>query len=781
MIDLTGVVIVVDRSQPSYLRHAAGELQGYVEEITGADVQVRTSVNVGSGTVIAIGPGIARQVVSDLPRNNLGEEGFVIRSVVKDGRSYLVVCGGSAKGTKHGVYELMTMIRSRGKTAYVEGPVDLTSKPSFALRGIHLNGWPFNYPYTFRKWPERDWERYIDILSAQHVNLFFIWPFMEMIPLPLSKQDEDYLREFRRVVDYAQKEHGMEVWMMQSANRVANSNCGVEDPRDRPYWKSDVQVDMNPADPEQFRKIMDSREALYRIVNNVDGVVTIDSDPGGWPGAPVSDWVKILNGCRKLLDKHNVHGSKAKLIAWLHLGWGRTGPVDFELPEGEIIKAIHTGCPEPTMFAAGWLPILSMCKEEGVIGRTVALPYSTIEGEPSYPATGLHFDKIKGILDSMSAFRQECAGAIGNAQTPLLQFPNVHFFLSTLWDHTYCGRGQEASLLELAALLYPENQALIANCFAALRSTDASRIEALAARLDTLVTQDKLGRPGVLARKLFPDRGIVARSLLAQLKFRAAQERVFSRVTMESSLPNDRGLITACLEAYLAWDHEHGWHEYWDKTQGWAHGWPLGRMSEDARFGRLISVLKQKLHDESGVDSLFADVAGRLNDSYGEESVTKFGIEPFKTAIRNARITLAQTATATASVVPKPDQYPPSAAVDGSLTTLYWPGALVTDNAEWLQLTWKDPQTIRKVVVHFLKHASMVGRTIHLQAVVAGFHPGQDETWQDFATTVIPDDASAAHSIATFELPSPVTLDRLRVVNLLDLYEVEVYSSESGA
>jgi hypothetical protein len=192
-------------------------------------------------------------------------------------------------------------------------------------------------------------------------------------------------------------------------------------------------------------------------------------------------------------------------------------------------------------------------------------------------------------------------------------------------------------------------------------------------------------------------------------------------------------------------------------------------MSENRRFGALASLLKQKLVDKAGVDSFLAEVAGELNAKYGEHSVSKFAIEPMRNAIEAAITTLAQSATASASVVPKPDQYPPSAAIDGSLTTLYWPGALVTDNAEWLQLTWKESQTIKKVVVHFLKHPSMVGRTIHLQKETK---PG---VWEDFATTVIPDDAKASHSVATFELASPITLDKLRVVNLLDLFEVEVY------
>ena len=146
----------------------------------------------------------------------------------------------------------------------------MRNKPSFAVRGIHLNGWPLNYPYAFRSWKEADWKKFIDIAWAQRINLFYLWPFMEILPVPLSAEDEAYLQEVHRVVDYAQNQRGMEVWIMQSANRIGTSDCGTPDPRFRPYWVSDCQKDMNPADPQQFERVLKSFEAFYKIVNNAD-------------------------------------------------------------------------------------------------------------------------------------------------------------------------------------------------------------------------------------------------------------------------------------------------------------------------------------------------------------------------------------------------------------------------------------------------------------------------------------------------------------------------------
>jgi hypothetical protein len=155
---------------------------------------------------------------------------------------------------------------------------------------------------------------------------------------------------------------------------------------------------------------------------------------------------------------------------------------------------------------------------------------------------------------------------------------------------------------------------------------------------------------------------------------------------------------------------------------------------------------------------------------YDNKAVAEGCIKPLKRAVLSAEPieSLAQKARASGSVVPDAARYPPSAANDGNKATLYWPGALVKNNTEWLQLTWSTPQTFDRVVVWFLKHPSMPGRTIRLQKEA---RPGQ---WEDFARTVIPDDPAAHHATAKFHLPMPVTLDKIRVVNLLDLFEIEV-------
>ena len=78
----------------------------------------------------------------------------------------------------------------------------------------------------------------------------------------------------------------------------------------------------------------------------------------------------------------------------------------------------------------------------------------------------------------------------------------------------------------------------------------------------------------------------------------------------------------------------------------------------------------------SEVDAFFDSIERPLASKYGELAVREGCVGPLKRATLAATPvdSLAQRATATASVLPDPVRYPASAANDGVLGTLYWPG-----------------------------------------------------------------------------------------------------------
>ena len=209
-------VIVTDGEQPSFVRYGVEELAGYLRELTGREVPVVASADRAQPVRILVGSHAVRDVLADgLPAEGLGDEGYCVKVVVQGGVTYVVVAGTAPSGTKVALGILMKAIQAEGQSAYVPASLCVTGKPALAKRGLHFNGWAFHYPYSFRSWREKDWCSYLDLLAYQGVNLFYLWPFIEIMPVPLSPEDRAYLEECARVVDYAQHKHGMEVWIMQ--------------------------------------------------------------------------------------------------------------------------------------------------------------------------------------------------------------------------------------------------------------------------------------------------------------------------------------------------------------------------------------------------------------------------------------------------------------------------------------------------------------------------------------------------------------------------------------
>lgn len=654
-LSLNGAVILVDPREPSYVLYGAKDLSGYLTEITGTPVPVATLADKsrGAGPVIAIGETMSRAAGADIPPDRgLGDEGFVLRSFEKAGSTVIAIAGRKPGGTNAGIATFMRKVRREGTSAYVEHALDLRSMPAIAVRGIHLNGWPLRYPYAFRAWKEQDWKRFVDIAWLQRVNLFYLWPFMEIMPVPLSSEDQAYLEEVRRVVDYARSQRGMEVWIMQSANRVGVSDCGTRDPRFRTYWVNECQKDMNPADPAQFDRIMKSFEALYRVVNNPEGFSMIDSDPGGWPQSPLSDQMKIFHGARKLLDRYSIHGARAKLVNWMWLGWGRhkfftsTDAVvaaydwtDKNPDESDArfmartIRNFRDHLAEPWELIAGMPAYLAPTRDESALKKTIYLPYGAIESEPAFPATNLGLEPVRKVFDTAAEY-PELRGVMGNNQLMLLQFPRTFYFYETAWEHGYRNEPEEKVLHELARQLYPEQENVIAESFLALRERNAEKIGATLGRLEALVQKGDAGRPGALGRYLFPDSLSVARNLLLQVRIRLSRQLFLKTLRATPEISECARLLEDYFDKLLAWNKESGWDKMIDITI-----WTAPIYQSDKEFTEGMSALKKVLGQGrpytsySQTAAFFNGIRDNLLRKYDENSVMIGCVEPLRLAV----------------------------------------------------------------------------------------------------------------------------------------------------
>ncbi len=636
-VALDGCAIVVDPAQTSFVEFAVGELSGYLEHATGRDVPVAHTDESGASTRIAVGPEMAQHILGNLfPAEKLGKEGYLLKSVSQDGVLWIVAAGATPHGTKNAVSALIKTIHIVGDSASIPSVLDRLGKPAHAIRGVHFNGWPLNYPYSFRSWREEDWQCYLDLLSYQGVNLFYLWPFVEIMPVPFSAEDQAYLEECRRLIDYAQTKHGMEVWIMQCTNRVAKDRCGIADPRLRPYWRPESQRDLDPGQPDDFRAILASREAMYRILDNADGVCNIDSDPGFCPGSSQDDYVRVLRACRELLDRHNIHGQEAKLINWMLWGWGREQKIEIQgLAEHQrdALRHLKQGLSGSLWLISGQFPeFLPICREAGFAERTVLMPYGTIEFEPAYPQTNVQIGAIRDMYNGPDAQSTDVAGLMGNMQTPLIQFPNMFFFTSVLADADYRNRSEREVLEELAGYIYPDHRELLADAWSGLKATDPGQADTVADRVESMIRQNSFGRLGLFSRKAFPDHRFVAESLLLQIRLRAAQERLVLAATCSAPQSEYEKLLAELGNAYLAWDTAHGWHDLW----GW-NTWPLGNFRSDPRFGATVGALAKSLGDEAAVNACFDRVAQAMSARHDPELIRQGFIAPLKESVLATR------------------------------------------------------------------------------------------------------------------------------------------------
>lgn len=654
-------IILVDPHEPSFVQYGVNDLSSYLAEVTGGTFPVQKSATdaSNSGTVFVIGRKMAAALQIDLQLGaDLGEEGTIIRSLLRGQSQMVVVAGATPHGTNFGIASLMRLIQIEHGAPYLEGPLDIRSKPRMAVRGLHLNGGVLNYPYGFRNWKEQDWKKFIDISWAQRANLILLWPFMEIMPVPLSSEDEAYLQEVRRIVDYAQQQRGIRVWIMHAANRIGISDCGTRDPRERMYWDRACQKDLNPAEPQQFQQILKSFEALYKNVNNADGFCMIDSDPGGWPQSPLSEQVKIFRSARELLDRYNLHGKDTLLVDWMWVGWGRRflapteglaagydwtkddpGPNEVNFA-AETVRTFKRDVPEPWELVAGFGPYLRALQQESVLEKTTYLPYAVVENDV-FPATNLDFASVRRILNQ--AFESPgLKGLMGNNQMVLLQFPSTHYFFASTWDESYRDRSEEKILMDVSGLLYPEHQQTLAGAFLAMRESEPEKINAALMHLEDFIKSGNAGKPGALGRFLFPDPMVLARDLAAQLRIRSARQRLIQAMQGKPTVNESAQLVENFFDKLLVWNKATGWDKLMDEGSG-APIYDSALLREcgcpDKEFARAISRLKAIVlqgKDRNGyarISAFLAPISKSLMEKYSESSVMVGCVEPLKLAL----------------------------------------------------------------------------------------------------------------------------------------------------
>jgi hypothetical protein len=291
----------------------------------------------------------------------------------------------------------------------------------------------------------------------------------------------------------------------------------------------------------------------------------------------------------------------------------------------QTLRLFKAELPEPWELICGVADYLPLCREEKVLEKTIFLPYATIEDEPSYPGTNLDLNRIRSVFDVVEKYPQT-KGVMANVQTPFLQFPHLYYWNMLAWDSAYRSHSDDDILLETAELLYPSQSKLIASSFSTFGKMSSGEITAIANNLEKVLNKNDFSEVSAFNRKIFPDNAFVAKSLLLQLRLRAAHEAF---IETPSSRPDGKGIVKIIekyFDAYLAWDIAHGWHTLWGYE---LERWPLGRLPEDVQFKPAMKYIREKLSRDS-FDNALNSIATELSVKYGNSLVIKSCISPFK-------------------------------------------------------------------------------------------------------------------------------------------------------
>ena len=489
-----------------------------------------------------------------------------------DRREFLYLAGGLAGASACLSGNLAFSFAAEGRTA-----------PS-KIVGMYVHeGWPYNHPYAARTWTVEDWRRYAGGLAKLGYNTIIIWPALEIMPDPLSPSDSAQIQKTADVIDLLHREFNLRVYITVCPNVVVYQPVAERYTFERrPLFASVTLAD--PSDPVAMKRMMDRRETLLRPLERMDGLVLIDSDPGGYPGSNNAQFVNLLHEYRKALNR--LHPD-IELIYWMHMGWEafsryeKTGQFRWGNPtEAEDVLrrlkqldmspwriTIHTLNPPPNGTD------LKLAEEMGLASNALTFNYGAMEAEPSFPMTNFGADTAfkAGQLSAPG-------GVVGNAQTHCVQLPNTFAF----------ARGAEGKALpsegdyvEFANQLIQGEGKLIVQSWRALAGSDPGTMRTMAVKLAALDHQKLI--PGPLRGLLFGDPVRFITDIAMELRLRAAfDDFVDASARSRNIQPSFRAFVAAA--------------ETYEKRTGYPCLWNWPKL--DVSLRRLGSPAIDKILDE---------------------------------------------------------------------------------------------------------------------------------------------------------------------------------------
>ena len=180
--------IVIGQEASPAEKRAAGELQRFLEEMSGARLPVVTANGPARGRSIFVGDSAAlRARKPGIDFESLGAEGYVLKTIDSD----LVIAGGRRRGTMYGVYGYLDQLGCRWFTQNVSRIPKTPAIPLGALDETRYPSFEYREPY-FAEALAKDWaarnrqngnQMHLDESTGGKLQYFpFVHSFAQLVP-----------------------------------------------------------------------------------------------------------------------------------------------------------------------------------------------------------------------------------------------------------------------------------------------------------------------------------------------------------------------------------------------------------------------------------------------------------------------------------------------------------------------------------------------------------------------------------------------------------------------
>jgi hypothetical protein len=285
--EAASLIVVGNHARP-FDRFVAGELQRYIEKLSGAKLEVVTADEVSGNakglSLLLVGGPEGNELVGEAARrgqvsfSGLKPEGYILRRVTIEGRSGLIIGGNDEAGTMYAGYDLLerlgfVFLLTKDILPEKQPDVALPAlndrvEPAFRRRGVHVDNC---YPNQ-TMWSLADWKRTIDQMAKMRMNYLQVFWFPNTPWLTY-----EYHGEKNFLGDASVKESGYMLWReSQGSFLVKDMTVGREHykyPRIAPPEMQDVET------PDQaFAKAQDLLRAViaYARTRKIDTWLAID-------------------------------------------------------------------------------------------------------------------------------------------------------------------------------------------------------------------------------------------------------------------------------------------------------------------------------------------------------------------------------------------------------------------------------------------------------------------------------------------------------------------------